>query len=647
MTEGETPTSSSLRTSRLSQIGPEDLVKARESLRRSVRRPSENDLTNNKSRFQRRELSITHQGWLTKHSRGGLPNWNRRWFILIGGSLYYSRSATPTSTDLHIFCELLNMERVELVPSTATLTHAFRTVSEDGHALLFSAASNEERLTWSSLLEQAIGMQPVPLTILLAEMRREQDSAGGAMRLQVVSSDLADVHSALAASKEREEHLQSSVARLENLVSCLQEALVDKDERLWALAARLEEPSAANPEAGGTATGVSIPFAKAGGMRRVAHSHNSLFSLWGKSDPEGEAPTEKSTAAPAVTSVAAPLWPAVPSSSLVNPVALDNIVPPRPDCDAATSATPTPTAMPSLALAADGTSGVSKEASTKTIVIGSLSPKPSPRHRLGSIRKKVSSISVLALLSPRFSPRRAGSEASLVPAEAASPRAQPLQASKSASTSAAPIADLTTISTGAGATDATARLAVAIATPPTPAPAAAGAVQAEKRARSRRWSEPSLATLAQLDASLAARAGGPRPGMEPSHGGSHSAHPGAHHSARPYGASVEPSSTFIAVIKQGMLTKLSKGGFTANWNRRAFALLGSSLYYAKVHARPRPGLVRSTRHPLPVTCPCALCSPPLGPRLRRTVRASRISRSSLPRSTSAKSSLGPSRSTAM
>ena len=40
-----------------------------------------------------------------------------------------------------------------------------------------------------------------------------------------------------------------------------------------------------------------------------------------------------------------------------------------------------------------------------------------------------------------------------------------------------------------------------------------------------------------------------------------------------------------------MLTKLSKGGFTANWNRRAFALIGSSLFYAKdleaLTARPK------------------------------------------------------------
>ena len=42
-------------------------------------------------------------------------------------------------------------------------------------------------------------------------------------------------------------------------------------------------------------------------------------------------------------------------------------------------------------------------------------------------------------------------------------------------------------------------------------------------------------------------------------------------------------STCAQVLKQGMLTKLSKGGFTANWNRRAFALIGSSLFYG--HSR--------------------------------------------------------------
>jgi len=35
-----------------------------------------------------------------------------------------------------------------------------------------------------------------------------------------------------------------------------------------------------------------------------------------------------------------------------------------------------------------------------------------------------------------------------------------------------------------------------------------------------------------------------------------------------------------ALLKLGKLTKLSKGGLTANWNRRSFAIVGSSLYYS-------------------------------------------------------------------
>ena len=94
---------------RAATVGPtaDELIEGRAGLRRSVRRPSVPDLEElGKSRIQMNELSIAHQGWLTKLSRGGLPNWNRRWFILIGGSLYYSRSDTPSAAQLHVFCEL-------------------------------------------------------------------------------------------------------------------------------------------------------------------------------------------------------------------------------------------------------------------------------------------------------------------------------------------------------------------------------------------------------------------------------------------------------------------------------------------------------------------------------------------------------------
>ena len=51
-------------------------------------------------------------------------------------------------------------------------------VEGDAHPLLFSAPSNESRLTWMGHLEQAIGMQPVSPAILHAEMRRETQGTG-------------------------------------------------------------------------------------------------------------------------------------------------------------------------------------------------------------------------------------------------------------------------------------------------------------------------------------------------------------------------------------------------------------------------------------------------------------------------------------
>ena len=46
----------------------------------------------------------------------------------------------------------------------------------------------------------------------------------------------------------------------------------------------------------------------------------------------------------------------------------------------------------------------------------------------------------------------------------------------------------------------------------------------------------------------------------------------------------EPEATLcrsLPVRRRGTLTKLSKGGFTANWNRRVFVLIGASLFYER------------------------------------------------------------------
>ena len=61
-------------------------------LRISCRRPSVPGDMDAPPRLVRSELKVAHEGWLTKQSKTGLPNWNRRWFILIGGTLYYSKT---------------------------------------------------------------------------------------------------------------------------------------------------------------------------------------------------------------------------------------------------------------------------------------------------------------------------------------------------------------------------------------------------------------------------------------------------------------------------------------------------------------------------------------------------------------------------
>lgn len=69
---------------------------------------------------EQQEITIVRQGWLVKQSRGGLPNWNRRWFMLIGGSLYYSKTDSPDMSNLSVFTELQNGIRVEMDQSSGS-----------------------------------------------------------------------------------------------------------------------------------------------------------------------------------------------------------------------------------------------------------------------------------------------------------------------------------------------------------------------------------------------------------------------------------------------------------------------------------------------------------------------------------------------
>ena len=52
------------------------------ALRVSPRRPSVPGDTEALPRLVQAELKVAHEGWLTKQSKTGLPNWNRRWLIL-------------------------------------------------------------------------------------------------------------------------------------------------------------------------------------------------------------------------------------------------------------------------------------------------------------------------------------------------------------------------------------------------------------------------------------------------------------------------------------------------------------------------------------------------------------------------------------
>ena len=47
-------------------------------LRLSQRRPSVPGDMDALPRLVQAELKVAHEGWLTKHSKSGLPNWNRR-----------------------------------------------------------------------------------------------------------------------------------------------------------------------------------------------------------------------------------------------------------------------------------------------------------------------------------------------------------------------------------------------------------------------------------------------------------------------------------------------------------------------------------------------------------------------------------------
>ena len=193
-------------------------------LRLSQRRPSLPG-AETVNRLQERELTIKHEGWLTKHSKTGLPNWNRRWFVLIGGTLYYSKTSESVSGQMQVFAELLHAQRIEAVSSDS---RAFRLVMSEKHSetLHFQAASASARLEWMAVLESHLGMQPVPLEVLQNCMRKEEGSSGGdgGVRVRMLAAELADREAELHAAAEREAELRATI-------ESMRLALTAKDEQ--------------------------------------------------------------------------------------------------------------------------------------------------------------------------------------------------------------------------------------------------------------------------------------------------------------------------------------------------------------------------------------------------------------------------------
>lgn len=465
-------------------------------LRLSQRRPSvptEEGL----SRFAARELTIAHEGWLTKHSKTGLPNWNRRWFVLIGGTLYYGKTSAGSHEEhqMQRFAELMHAVRVEPVSSDSC---GFRLVLSD-QTLQFQASSTEARLEWCAQLESHIGWQPVPLEVLQNCMRKESAS-DATVRLRALAGELLDKEAELRAAAAREAELRETVA-------ALQAALVAKDEQLWALASDL----AVATEGGGGSSALS------------EEASDRLTAL---------APNSSSGSSPSELRIAH----AVRSNS-------DDLVRARRGSDAASPAA----------------------------AVGSLLSERSGVHPERSLKK--------------CNTCDCGKAAASAPAAAVAPSAAPDGRSTMGSllgrkgSAAAGKGDSNTslagkVAGGGGALAASLGLRL----PGKPAPKGEAPSSSDggvSRNAKRRGSAP----MATFD--VGKPPGPASQGRSRSHTASDMQVPGGPSSSQPppHGA----NGSQLRVSKQGWLTKFSKGGFTANWNRRAFVLIGSSLYYARTH----------------------------------------------------------------
>ena len=460
-----------------------------------------------------------------------------------------------------MFAELLHALRIELTPATNSHPHVFRIVmrNEPQNPLLFSAPSNDERLTWMGVLDQALGMQPVSAAILLAELRREAEVAQGGAHRPQMSKSIADLEDKLAAATRREEQLRTLIAQL-------QASLIEKDQRLWRLAAMVERPpladsASASQAAADASQDLSLP---------VPPRRPRVVSA---PDDSSTSPTVRTPAAPP----ARPSLPTVGTSPRVAAGALE--------------------AAGAIGQSTGGGGGAGADgpgccACAKSDAAGGAKPDTpwrTPRRKGSASNLAGSSIHFFrSIVSPRGGKDGVAREAGVggvggeLSAEGCGDGGNGGHSLDEGTTTPrspsvcgldAPVGGKDPLSSSV---HGGARFAMR-------------ADAARRGMGGRRWSEPTLPDMAALDKALKAQA--PQLRVQRSAGPEGRAARGVEGNgaagAAQFGGRTEAEQV-ISLVKQGMLTKLSKGGFTANWNRRAFALIGSSLFYAKDRGAPLP-----------------------------------------------------------
>jgi len=115
-------------------------------------------------------------GWLTKQSKGGYTtNWNRRWFCLIEGSLYYT-SGPDMHEEPKLFCHLMQCQLLPFVDCGKDHAFGLWTPVKDafgpsavgqpegaglGVQLLLACDSADDRFDWLEAIEEHLELPAV------------------------------------------------------------------------------------------------------------------------------------------------------------------------------------------------------------------------------------------------------------------------------------------------------------------------------------------------------------------------------------------------------------------------------------------------------------------------------------------------------